>query len=67
VPTEAGGPAAIEASATQRLIEAQALKAAFSGDTATAARHYERLARERKDPRFELALRLVKHEAMRRP
>jgi hypothetical protein len=67
VPTEAGGPAAIEASATQRLIEAQALKAAFSGDTATAARHYERLARERKDPRFELALRLVKREAMRRP
>jgi hypothetical protein len=67
VPAEAANSSAIEATATQRFIEAQALKAAFSGDTLTAARHYERLARERKDPRFELALRLVRSDAMRRP
>jgi hypothetical protein len=67
VPTQASSSGAIEASATQRFLEAQALKAAFSGDTLAAARHYERLAREQKDPRFELAVRLVKSEAMRRP
>jgi hypothetical protein len=51
----------------QRFVEAQALKAAFSGDTAAAAKQYERLARELGDPRFELALRLVRADAMRRP
>lgn len=52
---------------SQRYVEAQALKAAFSGDAPAAARHYERLARAGKDPRFELALHLVRSGAMRRP
>jgi hypothetical protein len=64
LPTET---APAEATPTQRFIEAQALKAAFSGDTAAAAKQYERLARELGDPRFELALRLVRADAMRRP
>jgi len=58
---------AAEATPAQRFVEAQALKAAFSGDAAAAAKHYERLARELGDPRFELALRLVRADAMRRP
>jgi hypothetical protein len=65
LPTETA-PAA-EATPAHRFIEAQALKAAFSGDTAAAAKQYERLARELGDPRFELALRLVRADAMRRP
>jgi hypothetical protein len=65
LPTEAA-PAA-DATPAQRFIEAQALKAAFSGDTAAAAKQYERLARELGDPRFELALRLVRADATRRP
>jgi hypothetical protein len=65
LPTDTA-PAA-DATPAQRFVEAQALKAAFSGDTAAAAKQYERLARELGDPRFELALRLVRADAMRRP
>jgi hypothetical protein len=64
---DVSNPTLAEPTPAQRLVEAQALKAAFSGDTATAARHYERLARELKDPRFELAVRLVRTDGMRRP
>jgi hypothetical protein len=65
LPTEAA-PAA-DATPAQRFVEAQALKAAFSGDAAAAAKQYERLSRELGDPRFELALRLVRSDAIRRP